>query len=152
MQDVHHMPDPVPNQDYSQRARPVRIFTAIYHFRYPSLVDSTVSYGQPPVEMSSSGSSMTSAFGHQTLQGSMSVDLVPPTSFPIPSMYSAPTSEGSQMPTGVDQNLFDEPFMLDVNFDQIAFDEFFVNMDTASDSTFSSLFPKDPSGVRFDSV
>ena len=49
-------------------------------------------------------------------------------SFPTPSTYTVPKSE-SRTPTEVDQNLFDEPFMLDVNFEQIVFDDFVISMD-----------------------
>lgn len=150
VQDVYHMPDRVPNQDYSQRTRPVRIFSAIYRFRYPSSTDSTPFHGQPPVGMSNSGSSMTSAYGDQTLHSPMAVDLSRATSFSTSPMYTVPTPEGARTPTGVDQNLFDEPFMLDVNFDQVAFDDIFINMDSTSESAFSShLYSNNPSGVRF---
>lgn len=89
---------------------------------------------------------MTSAFDDQTLQG-----LTYATSFPMPSTYTAPASEDFRTPTDVDQNLFDEPFMLDVNFEQIAFDDFAVNMDNVSDGAASHFYPRDPNTyVRLD--
>lgn len=45
----------------------------------------------------------------------------PTQAFPAPSMYPLPVSE-------TDQNLFDEPFMLDVNFEEI-FEDFVSGMD-----------------------
>ncbi|KAH0829026.1 hypothetical protein J3R83DRAFT_2480 [Lanmaoa asiatica] len=141
VQDVYRVPDPAPTQDYSQRPRPVRIFSAIYHFQYSS-ADSTPSTNSTSVDPSSSGSSMTSAFDAQALQGSMPVHLTQATSFPTSSTYTSPETE---------QNLFDEPFILDVNFDQISFDDFVVNMDNTSDSASSHFFARDPNTfVRFD--
>jgi hypothetical protein len=72
---------------------------------------------------------MTSAFNDQTLRGSMPVSPTQATTFPMPSTCPVSTSDGLRTPTEVDQNLFDEPFMLDVNFEQIMFDDFVVNMD-----------------------
>lgn len=137
VQEVYYVPDSVPNQNYSQRPRPVRIFSATYHFRYPSATDAPPMNVQPPTALSSSSSSMTSTFNDKMPHAPM--DLAPTTSFPMTPMYTAPAAEGLGTPTEVDQNLFDEPFMLDVNFDQLAFDEIFVNMDT-SDGAFSSSF------------
>ena len=141
VQDVYRVPDPVPNQNYAQRPRPVRIFSAIYHFKYHSLADSGPSYGQPPVDVS--GFSMTSAFNNQKLQGSMPVGPTQATSFPMPSTCTVPTSDGLRTPTEVDQNLFDEPFMLDVNFEQIVFDDFVINMDNPN--SFVRFNPPPPS-------
>ncbi|KAG8220469.1 hypothetical protein J3R82DRAFT_3164 [Butyriboletus roseoflavus] len=145
VQDVYRNPDPVPTQDYSERPHPARIFSAIYHFRYPAPAESTPSHGQPSVDTSRGGSSMTSAFDDQTLQSSMPVHLAYATPFQTPSTYTTPVPEDLRAPTELDQNLFDEPFMLDVNFEQIAFDDFVVNMDNTSDSASSShFFHKDP--------
>jgi transcriptional enhancer factor len=121
VQDVYHVPDPVPNQDYAHRPRPVRIFSAIYHFQYPSSPDSGATFGQPHANVSSSGSSMTSGFPQPTVQGAMPM-ATPSPSFQMPSTHTASTAE-------VDQSLFDEPFMLDVNIQQLAFDDFVASMD-----------------------
>lgn len=93
----------------------------------------------------SSGSSVTSAFHDPRVQGSSSVEPTQAMSFQMAHTHAAPTSGGLRAQAGVDQNLFDEPFMLDVNFDQLAFDELL----NASDRAFSPhFFPKDPAGVR----
>jgi hypothetical protein len=131
VQDVYCVPDPVPKQDYAQRPRPVRIFSAIYHFQYQSSADAAPSYGQPPVNVPRSGSSMTSAFNERTLQGSMAMGPTQ-TSFPMPTTYAVPTSESLRTPTELEQNLFDEPFMLDVSindFEQMAFDDLVASLD-----------------------
>ncbi|KAG6382084.1 hypothetical protein JVT61DRAFT_722 [Boletus reticuloceps] len=128
VQDVHRVPDPVPNQDYGQRPRPARIFSAIYHFQYHTSGDSGSSYEQPAAEVSKSGSSMTSAFGEQTLQGSI-LDPGTTTTFPMSTTYGVPMREIFRTPGEVDQNLFDEPFMLDVSLEEMAFDDFVASMD-----------------------
>lgn len=157
VQDVYRVPEPEPGQDYAQRPRPVRIFSAIYHFQYQASVDAAPNYGQPPAGVPNNGSSMTSAFNGQTLQGSMIMDPTQ-TSFPMPSTYTIPTSETLRTPTE-DQNLFDEPFMLDVNFDfeQLLFDDLIANMDNPDpsvsfDPIFFVLLGVDTDGHMFPTV
>jgi hypothetical protein len=74
---------------------------------------------------------MTSAFNERTLQGSMAMGSTQ-TSFPMPTTYAVPTSESLRTPTELEQNLFDEPFMLDVSindFEQMAFDDLVASLD-----------------------
>ncbi|KAI9573174.1 hypothetical protein HD554DRAFT_2059548 [Boletus coccyginus] len=129
VQDVYRAPDPVPNQDYTRRPRPVRIFSAIYHFQYCSSAGSGSSYGQPLTNVSSSGSSVTSAFGDQALPGFMQMNPTRAASSSMPPSHTVPASEGLRTPSEVDQNLFGSPFMLDVNFEQFVFDDFVASMD-----------------------
>lgn len=91
---------------------------------------------------------MTSPSDDRTLQGTIPVNFTHATTFQTPSLYTPAASQSLQTPTEVDQNLFDEPFMLDINFEQIAFDDFVINTDNPSDSPASHFFPRDPNFVR----
>ncbi|KIJ63489.1 hypothetical protein HYDPIDRAFT_112907 [Hydnomerulius pinastri MD-312] len=146
IQDVYRAPDPTPNQGHSQRPRSVLIFSAIYHFKYPTTSPSasTTSRVRSPLATPRADASMTSALDHQVLQ-----DYLNPIR-PMPfQKYSYPTSTPEKMRAASDleQNVFDEPFMLDVDIEDFRFDDFTVNIQDSPDSTprssSTAFFPKD---------
>ncbi|KAF9222304.1 hypothetical protein BS17DRAFT_708933 [Gyrodon lividus] len=143
IQDVYRAPDPVPNQGFSQRPRPVLIFSAIYHFQYLASLDSSTTASNiqsPPV-----GPAMTSALDDQVLHDYLNP--MRPMPFQKYSVYPTPTPEKSWTTPTMEQNVFDEPFMLDVNFDDVRFDDFTVNIQDSPDGTprasSGSFYPTD---------
>jgi len=137
IQDVYRAPDPVPLARYTSRPRPVLIFSAIYHFRYPV-------YSRTP------SSSMSPQLAYQTRPPFLPnnahgySDPINPIR-PLPSTNYPMTQFQSQEPT---HNRLDEPFVLD----DFSLDDFMINIHDSPEvdskdmlplSSSSSSFPKD---------
>ncbi|KAG2067920.1 hypothetical protein BDR04DRAFT_1057430 [Suillus decipiens] len=149
IQDVYRAPDPATSTRYSGRPRPVIIFSAIYHLRYPASVRLPQS-------------SMSSHLAYQTNSTSLTnnphtyPDLLNPIR-PLPYQNyaispSLPHPGTFQSHEYSNQNWLNEPFMLDVGIDNLSLNNFsfdeMINLHdspeaTSNDVAQSSSFPKD---------
>lgn len=142
IQDVYRAPDP-PASTASGRPRPVLIFSAIYHFRYPASARAPPPAIPPPMPYQSS---LTNSHGYTD-----------PTR-QLPSQYysmSPPHSHPGMFPPEYTQNRLDEPFMLDVSLENFSLDDFMVNIHDSPEApssvgdvgvvqtSSSSSFPRD---------
>ncbi|KAG1727678.1 uncharacterized protein EDB91DRAFT_889101 [Suillus paluster] len=144
IQDVYRAPDPTTPTRSSGRPRPVLIFSAIYHFRYP------VSARTPP-------SSMSSHFAYQANSPVLANNAYaypdstnPIRPHPFQNYPMSPNPSGQGWPHAHEYNTpnrLDEPFMLDVNLNGFSFDDFMTNIHESPETTptqsSSSSFPKD---------
>ncbi|KAG1866953.1 hypothetical protein C8R48DRAFT_772153 [Suillus tomentosus] len=147
IQDVYRSPDSATSSRNSGRPRPVLIFSAIYHFRYPASTRAP----PPSIPPHLSYQPNSASFSHNT--------------HPYPNMTNPirpPPFQNSMSPSFSDPGMFqsydystqyrlDEPFRLDVNMDNFSLDDFVVNIDSPdaasndmmAQSSSSSSFPKD---------
>lgn len=148
IQDVYRAPDlPTPTR-YSDRPRPVLIFSAIYHFRY-----SASACAAPP--------SISPHFAYQANPASLTNNTraYPDSLNPIRTL---PSQNYAMSPSLSDPGMFQsheygtqnqlvEPFMLDVSMDNFSLDDFMINIHDSPEATSNNLmaqsssssFPKD---------
>ncbi|KAG1762335.1 hypothetical protein EDD22DRAFT_581650 [Suillus occidentalis] len=142
IQDVYRAPDLPASTGSSGRPRPVLIFSAIYHFRYPASVRAPLPAIPPPIPYQSSLTNNPHAY--------------PDPNRALPSQYysmSPPHSHPGmfQPHEYATQNRLDEPFMLDVSLENFSLDDFMINIHDSPDApsndvvvqSSSSSFPKD---------
>lgn len=140
IQDVYRAPDPPASTGSSGRPRPVLIFSAIYHFRYPASVRAPPPAIPPPIAYQSSLTNNPHAYPNRALP-SQYYSMSPPHSHPgmfQPHEYTT-------------QNRLDEPFMLDVSLENFSLDDFMINIHDSPEApsndvvvqSSSSSFPKD---------
>ncbi|KIK93884.1 hypothetical protein PAXRUDRAFT_487015 [Paxillus rubicundulus Ve08.2h10] len=144
IQDVYRAPDPVPNHGFPQRPRPVLIFSAIYHFQYLSSLNpsATASHIQSPPVGPNIAPAMTPALGNQAHHGYPNP--IRPMPFQNYSVYPPPAPEKSWTTPSTEQNVFDAPFMLDVSFDDIRFDDYIQESpDSTPRPPAASFYPTD---------
>ncbi|KAG1767469.1 hypothetical protein EV702DRAFT_1146655 [Suillus placidus] len=148
IQDVYRAPDPTTPTRYSDRPRPVLIFSAIYHFQYPASV-------RAPTP------SISSHLAYQTNSASLTnnthayPDLLNPIRpLPFQNYAMSPTLSDPGMFQSHEYNTqtrLDEPFVLDVSIDNFSLDDFMINIHDSPEVTSndmmlqssSSSFPKD---------
>ncbi|KAG0694437.1 hypothetical protein DFH29DRAFT_815357 [Suillus ampliporus] len=141
IQDVYRAPDSATPTRSSGRPRPVLIFSAIYHFRYP------VSVRTPP-------SSMSPHMAYQANSPFLAnnahtyPDLLNPIRpLPYQNYHMAPSLADQGRPHSYEystQNGLDEAFMLDVSLNGFSFDDLInIHDSPEASSSSSSSFPKD---------
>lgn len=148
IQDVYRSPDSATSSRNSGRPRPVLIFSAIYHFRYPASTRAP----PPSIPPHLSYQPNSASFSHNTHPYPNMTNPIRPPPFQNSSMSPSFSDPGMfQSYDYSTQYRLDEPFRLDVNMDNFSLDDFVVNIDSPdaasndmmAQSSSSSSFPKD---------
>ncbi|OJA17332.1 hypothetical protein AZE42_05915 [Rhizopogon vesiculosus] len=146
IQDVYRAPDPAPLARYPSRPRPVLIFSAIYHFRYPVSVRTPPSSMPPHLAYQATSPLPNNAHAY-------SDSLNPIRSLPFQNYRTTSGfSDQGRFQLHDAQNRLDEPFVLDVGLGDFSIDDYMVDIPDSSElhskemlvqSSSSSSFPKD---------
>ncbi|KAG2156737.1 uncharacterized protein EDB93DRAFT_1200595 [Suillus bovinus] len=144
IQDVYRIMDPEAPARSSSRPRPVPVFSATYHFRYPVSVHASTASTLPHGAYQTNSQLLTDT-AHASSELLNPIHPLSSQNYPV-----SPNFSDQELYEYGTQNRLDEPFILDGSMDNLCLDDFMPNDHNSHETTHNEMMAQSSSSFPSD--